>query len=88
MLIHLINLDRSQDRLAAFVDANKHLTSVSRVPAVDGATLDIASLVAKDTIAEGLVASEFYTAGALGAAFSHLSMWQTASQTNLGKTNW
>jgi len=82
MLIHLINLDRSKDRLAAFVDANKHLTSVSRVPAVDGATLDIASLVAKDTIADGLVASEFYTVGALGAAFSHLSMWQTAIETN------
>jgi GR25 family glycosyltransferase involved in LPS biosynthesis len=82
MLIHLINLDRSKDRLAAFVDANKHLTAVSRVPAVDGKTLDVASLVAQGLIAEGLVVKDFYTIGALGAAFSHISLWQTAIETN------
>lgn len=82
MLIHLINLDRSTGRLAGFADANKHLTAVSRVPAVDGTTLDVASLVAQGTITEGLVAKDFYTIGALGAAFSHISLWQTAVESH------
>jgi glycosyl transferase, family 25 len=78
MLIHLINLDRSKNRLATFAAANPHLTEVSRVPAVDGETLDIQSLIDQGVIEKGLVAKDFYTVGALGAAFSHLSMWQLA----------
>lgn len=86
MLIHLINLDRSKDRLATFVDVNKHLTTVARVAAIDGETLDVPSLVAQGIIAEGLVSKEFYTRGALGAAFSHISLWQAAIETNQSLT--
>jgi glycosyl transferase family 25 len=82
VLIHLINLDRSRDRLSVFASSNPHLTAISRVPAVDGAALDIPSLVEQGVIEKGLVAADFYTVGALGAAFSHLSMWQLASDTD------
>src|SRR3982074_1398324 len=78
MLIHLINLNRSRDRLSAFASSNPHLTAISRVPAGDGEALDIPSLVQQGVIEKGLVSKDFYTVGALGAAFSHLSMWQLA----------
>jgi glycosyl transferase, family 25 len=82
MLIHLINLNRSKDRLAAFAVANPHLTAISRVPAVDGETLDIPSLISQGVIDQGLVTKDFYTVGALGAAYSHLSLWQLAIDSN------
>lgn len=82
MLIHLLNLDRSKDRLSEFATTNRHLSAISRVPAVDGTQLDVASLVRQGLIAEGLIAKDFYTVGALGAALSHVSLWQLAVETN------
>jgi GR25 family glycosyltransferase involved in LPS biosynthesis len=81
MLIHLLNLDRSKDRLAEFAAHNRHLTAISRVPAVDGESLNVQSLLQQGSIADGLVAKDFYTIGALGAAFSHISLWQTVIET-------
>src|SRR5262245_6096526 len=82
MLIHLLNLDRSKDRLAEFASVNCHLSAISRVPAVDGSRLDIAALTKQGVLGEGLVAKDFYTIGAVGAALSHTSLWQTAVETN------
>lgn len=82
MLIYLINLDRCRDRLVEFASVNRHLNAIARVPAVDGESLDMASLVQQGIIAEGLVAKDFYTVGAVGAAFSHISLWQTAEEAN------
>jgi GR25 family glycosyltransferase involved in LPS biosynthesis len=82
MLIHLINLDRCTDRLTEFVAFNRHLTAISRVPAIDGTTLDIPSLSQKGLVGDGLVSKDFYTIGALGAALSHVSLWQTAIESN------
>jgi glycosyl transferase, family 25 len=86
MLIHLLNLDRSKDRLTEFASANRHLAAVSRVPAVDGETLDLPSLVKQGLIADGLIAKDFYTFGALGAALSHVSLWQSAIESEQAVT--
>jgi GR25 family glycosyltransferase involved in LPS biosynthesis len=79
MRIHLINLDRSAARLAEFMAANRHLANVSRFPAIEGDGQDIAALV-KNGIFEAGVA-EVYTPGALGAALSHLALWNLAIET-------
>ncbi len=44
MLIQLINLDRSPERLQQFTAVNGHLTNVERFPAIDGGRQDIAAL--------------------------------------------
>jgi GR25 family glycosyltransferase involved in LPS biosynthesis/glycosyltransferase involved in cell wall biosynthesis len=72
--IHLINLDRSKDRLAKFMARNGHLGNVIRVPAVDGRETDREELQAR-----GLIAADLsYTPGALGCALSHIALWQKA----------
>jgi GR25 family glycosyltransferase involved in LPS biosynthesis len=76
MLIHLINLDRSSDRLAAFTAANGHLANVRRFAAVEGREQDIHALVANKTFEPGV--AESYTPGALGAALSHTALWDLA----------
>lgn len=72
--IHLLNLDRSTERLARFRARNGHLMNVIRVPAVDGSLADRASLVAQGTITDDLS----YTPGALGCALSHIRLWEQA----------
>jgi GR25 family glycosyltransferase involved in LPS biosynthesis len=84
MQIHLINLDRSADRLAEFVAANGHVESIERFSAIEGAAQDIAALV-RDGIFERGVA-EVYGAGAVGAALSHLALWEKAIVTNAALT--
>ncbi len=76
MRIHVINLDRSADRLAAFLAANRHLTEIRRVAAADGA-----QIVNEQFVRAGLItpaALPFYTRGALGCALSHVTLWQEA----------
>ena len=51
--IHLINLDRSTDRLATFQKRNEHLREVIRIPAIDGRLLDKQKLVK-----EGMMAAD------------------------------
>ena len=76
MRLHLINLDRSTDRLAEFHRLNPHV-AVERVPAVNGAALDLEALVAAGRITADLG----YTRGAIGSAFSHQALWQQAVDT-------
>jgi len=76
--IHLINLDRSTERLAAFQKYNAHLRNVIRVSAVDGHQVDREKL-----IQEGLVTPDCaYKAGALACALSHVDLWKKAVTEN------
>lgn len=77
MFIHLINLDRSAERLSRFQAVNAHLVNVIRFPAVDGRKQDIASLIADGTI-DRILATTHYTPGAIGAALSHVALWTKA----------
>ncbi len=72
--VHLINLDRSDDRLSKFKERNQHLQNVIRISAVDGTAVDRAQL-AKD----GLICDDLsYPPGTLGCALSHINLWQKA----------
>jgi GR25 family glycosyltransferase involved in LPS biosynthesis/glycosyltransferase involved in cell wall biosynthesis len=74
--IHLINLDRSVERLAQFQKRNGHLRRLVRFPAVDGRSLDRSRL-----IDEGIIARDLqYSEGALGCAMSHIALWKVAVQ--------
>ncbi len=75
MKIHVINLDRSAERLREFQRWNGHLPGIQRFPAIDGATIDRQALIAARTIAPGLK----YTDGAIGCALSHLHFWEAAA---------
>lgn len=75
MKIHVINLDRSADRLCEFQRRNGHLPAIQRFSAIDGATIDRHALMAARTIAPGLK----YTNGAIGCALSHLHFWESAA---------
>ncbi|MGA2571987.1 MAG: glycosyltransferase family 25 protein [Terracidiphilus sp.] len=75
MRVHVINLDRSKDRLASFMDKNRHLADVVRFPAVNGANLG-----AEQMTSAGVLSADAppFTRGALGSALSHLSLWKLA----------
>src|SRR3954465_5151337 len=75
MRIHLINLDRTPERLAEFTTLNRHLGDVMRLPAVDGQLVDRAPLVERGVIEPGLA----YTDGALGNSLSHFALWDRAT---------
>ncbi len=72
--IHLINLDRSMDRLRQFRDRNPHITDFVRVSAVDGSQVDRKALIQSRKISADLP----YGAGALGCALSHIGLWEKA----------
>jgi GR25 family glycosyltransferase involved in LPS biosynthesis len=74
--IRLVNLDRSTDRLAAFTARNSHLKTLSRFRAVDGATIDLATLARIKLIDPAIL--PHYTPGAIGCALSHLALWDQA----------
>ena len=76
--IHLINLDRSTERLRRFQELNWHLKDVVRVPAIHGAALNREELVESGYISENLS----YGAGTLGSALSHLKLWEMAVAQN------
>jgi glycosyl transferase family 25 len=76
MFIHLINLDRSPERLSRFQAVNAHLENVVRFPAVDGGKQDVAALIAAGSIDQ--VSATHYTPGAIGAALSHIALWSKA----------
>ena len=80
--IDVINLDRSKDRLAEFMATNSHLTDVSRFPAIDGQTLDISALVRRGLVSDGILSKDYYSIGAVGAALSHIALWDSAIKTN------
>jgi glycosyl transferase family 25 len=72
----VINLDRSQDRLAEFASINRHLTSASRIAAVDGQTLDIPAIARNGLVTADILST--YPVGAVGYAMTTLALWQRA----------
>lgn len=80
MRIRLINLDRSQERLAEFQAHNAHMQSVERISAIDGGRQDIAALVRDGILDQGIVGT--YTQGSIGNALSHLALWDEAIATD------
>jgi glycosyl transferase, family 25 len=79
----VINLDHSNDRLAAFTAANRHL-AVERFAALDGNTLDLGALSKRGLIAPG--AESAFSRGALGCALSHRALWEIAAKRDAPTT--
>lgn len=71
--VHLINLDRDQERLRLFRERNPHI-AFERPHAVLGGDLDRAALAESGMIARHLR----YSNPSLGNAFSHVSLWSKA----------
>ncbi len=80
--INVLNLDRSKDRLMTFAKVNAHLKNVTRVSAADGASLDTLALERAGIISRDLMGRDYYSTGALGAAVSHLAMFDLAVNQN------
>lgn len=78
MQIHVINLDRSTERVREFQRQNAHMRGIQRYSAIDGSTVDRQALVEAKKIAPGLL----YTNGAIGCAMSHLHFWEAAAAEN------
>jgi glycosyl transferase, family 25 len=78
--IHLVNLDRSPERLTEFCNVNRHLTSVSRFPAVDGKSLELDSLVQQGLVTKDILS--MFSVGALGCAMSNIALWDKAIANN------
>lgn len=83
MDIHVINLERSKDRMAAFQKLNccPDLNFV-RFPAVEGKDAARGPLVDRGIITADLA----YSDGALGNALSHLALWDLAVERNQSLT--
>lgn len=67
-MIQVLSLRRTPERLAAFCDANPHLTA-ELFAAIDGHEAE------RPRFLDGLS----YTSGAVGCALSHLAFWRTIS---------
>ena len=79
MQIQLINLDRSQDRLAVFEKQNAACNlDFQRFPAIEGKNASREKLIERGTITADLN----YSDGALGCALSHLALWGLAIEKN------
>lgn len=80
MDIHLINLDRSVERLERFKRSNARLAArFIRWSAVDGRAVDPAPLIEQGRIDRAVLAT--FSPGAVGCALSHLALWERAIQT-------
>lgn len=73
--VRVISLRRSAERRAEFTRRNTHLPFVFE-DAVDGTALTRAEIQASGLFGPDLV----YTAGAYGAALSHLKLWEAAAR--------
>jgi glycosyl transferase, family 25 len=80
MKIHVVNLDRTPNRLQEFLQINAHLTDLERFPAIDGLTLDLNTMSQRNEIDPSLL--EIYTKGAVGNVMSHLALWRQSIVTN------
>lgn len=78
MTVHVINLDRDQERLHTFSTTNAHLGHFFRFPAVDGREVDRAALQRAGIIDANLT----YNSGQLGCALSHISLWRRGVADN------
>ena len=79
MHVHVINLDRSTDRLAQFKAVNSHLAEVTRLPAIEEDRIDISSLT-QNGLVQGDILS-MYPIGAVCYALSNLSLWNKTIET-------
>lgn len=70
----VINLDRTPERMASFIETNPHLSHVSRFSAIDGKTVSRSKLVESGQFKEPI----FYSDGALGNMLSHRQIWEIA----------
>ena len=80
--MHLINLDRSPERLLRFRDHNDHLREIVRVSATDGAKVDREALVSSDTSTGTCPTQD----GTLGCAVSHIKLWEMAASQDRNLT--
>jgi len=71
--VHVISLERTPERRAAFARRNPHLDYIF-FDAVDGAALTAEAVAASGLFRPGLS----YTRGAYGVALSHHALWQKA----------
>lgn len=79
MRVHVINLDRDKDRLAEFAATNAHLSDIIRFPAIDGQQVDIQEMARRGLVSDDILTS--YSVGAVGAAMSHVSLWEYAASS-------
>lgn len=79
MNIHLINLDRTPERLESFRRINSHVKNLTRFSAVDGTKIDREALIANGILTRDVFPT--YTNGALGNALSHIELWKMAAQS-------
>lgn len=79
--VRVISLARTPDRRAVFTAANSHIP-FTFVDAVDGAALTRADIEATGRFGPGL----HYSAGAYGAALSHLKQWEDAARASAPTT--
>lgn len=83
MDIHVINLDRSADRMSAFKAINGPLpVNFIHFPAIEGESVARGPLVERGIISADLR----YGGGALGNALSHLALWDLAIGKNQSLT--
>jgi GR25 family glycosyltransferase involved in LPS biosynthesis len=82
MQVYVINLDRDQERLRSFYEANGGAAEFVRFSAIDGREADRSALEQ-----EGIIAADLtYNNGQLGCALSHISLWRTAVSENRAVT--
>lgn len=79
--IHLVNLDRSTDRLARFRERNSHIP-FRRVAACDGSAIEATTLIEAGLVDPALR----YRPGALGCALSHVELWRTVCDAGMAIT--
>lgn len=78
MEMHLINLDRSPERLQRFHEENPNLSSLTRFSAIEGNAVNKEALIENGI----LMPENRYSPGALGCALSHATLWRRAFETS------
>jgi GR25 family glycosyltransferase involved in LPS biosynthesis len=77
MHIHVVNLDRSPERIAEFCSINRNIAAtVARFKAIDGTTLNVDQLVQRGLVTRDIMS--MFSVGALGCAMSNLALWDIA----------
>jgi GR25 family glycosyltransferase involved in LPS biosynthesis len=75
--IHVVNLNRSPERITEFCSVNRNITAtVARFVAIDGQSLDVDQLVQLGLVTKDILS--MFSVGALGCAMSNLALWDIA----------
>ncbi len=72
MKVHYINLERRKDRNERFLKQNAGIADFERFQAADGRALRVDELIKEGILQEPI---KSFTPGSLGAAYSHLQLW-------------